>query len=47
MNMSINFTPRFILNKISYSSSMTTRVIKSDGKSILLLEHIGLRKEKS
>jgi hypothetical protein len=36
MNMSIYFTPRIILNKISYSFSMTSRVIKSEGQSILL-----------
>jgi hypothetical protein len=36
VNMSIYFTPRIILNKISYSFSMTSRVIKSDGQSILL-----------
>jgi hypothetical protein len=34
--MSIYFTPRIILNKISYSFSMISRVIKSDGQSILL-----------
>ena len=36
MNLSICFPPKTILNKISYSFSMTSRVIKSDIQSILL-----------
>ena len=36
MNMSICFPPKTILNKVLYSFSMTSRVIKSDIQSILL-----------
>ena len=36
MDMSIYFAPKTILNKISYSFSMTSRFIRSDGQSILL-----------
>ena len=35
MNLSIYFAPRIVLNKISYFISMISRVIKSDGQSIL------------
>ena len=35
MNLSIYFAPRIVLNKISYIISMISRVIKSDGQSIL------------
>ena len=35
MNLSICFAPGIVLNKISYSFFMISRVIKSDGKSIL------------
>ena len=35
MNLNICFAPGIVLNKISYSFFMISRVIKSDGKSIL------------
>lgn len=35
MNLSIYFTPRIILNKISCPFSIARHIIKSDGKSIL------------